>query len=280
MLNKSIGKEQTQWSYFLPLVLMAYRSSVHESTGFTPIPLVLGHKLLFPLDLMYLPPKTNKPTDVNKHVMRKQAFFYRVFDLVGRSTTSPQKWSNAFYNKKVQRPTHREGDYILLHKNVTALGKSAKFFSPWRSSYGSLRSINDVISKIREPSTRTQLIVHYHRMKPYNGQLPRLIGLPERQPVNSKVTTQPPSRPMIHDHCVVMFLPPPVSQPAAITPNTPTSSTHHSTLSSPAVSMTSRLFSSIPPYSSPDSFNVSTMPAESASPTYSYLLATSFISVL
>ena len=36
MLAKCIDEDQTNWSVKLPFVLMTYRSSVHESTGFTP----------------------------------------------------------------------------------------------------------------------------------------------------------------------------------------------------------------------------------------------------
>ena len=66
---------------------MAYRSSVHESTGFTPNFHVLGHELLHPLDLVQPPPETKAPTDMNKHVMQIQAVFHRAFELVRRNTT-------------------------------------------------------------------------------------------------------------------------------------------------------------------------------------------------
>ena len=36
MLSKYISKAQRDWDEYLPLLLLAYRSSVHESTGQTP----------------------------------------------------------------------------------------------------------------------------------------------------------------------------------------------------------------------------------------------------
>ena len=36
MLAKCINEDQSNWSQQLPYVLMAYRSSVHESTKYTP----------------------------------------------------------------------------------------------------------------------------------------------------------------------------------------------------------------------------------------------------
>ena len=43
MLAKCIDGDQTNWSVKLPYVLMAYRSSVYESTHFTPHYLAFGH---------------------------------------------------------------------------------------------------------------------------------------------------------------------------------------------------------------------------------------------
>ena len=35
MLAKCVSEEQSNWSLQLPYAMMAYRSSVHESTGYT-----------------------------------------------------------------------------------------------------------------------------------------------------------------------------------------------------------------------------------------------------
>ena len=64
MLAKCIEEDQTNWSVKLPYVLMAYRSSLHESTGFTPHYLVFGHEISLLLNLMYRPPPSMTATDV------------------------------------------------------------------------------------------------------------------------------------------------------------------------------------------------------------------------
>ena len=47
---------------------MAYRSSVHYSTGFTPHYLVFGHEISLPLDIMYRPPPSTTLIDVHNWV--------------------------------------------------------------------------------------------------------------------------------------------------------------------------------------------------------------------
>ena len=60
MLTESIDEEQTKWSYFFPYVLMAYRPSIHASTGLAPNRVILRHEVLLPPDVMYpLRPRSN-----------------------------------------------------------------------------------------------------------------------------------------------------------------------------------------------------------------------------
>ena len=81
MLAKCIDEDQTNWSVKLPYVLMAYRSSVHESTGFTPHYLVFGHEISLPLDRMYRPPPSATPTDAIIGSRRKKKPSARLMSL-------------------------------------------------------------------------------------------------------------------------------------------------------------------------------------------------------
>ena len=60
MLAKCVNEEQSNWSQQLPYVMMAYRSSVHESTEYKPQFLVFGQELSLPLDCMYPNPQEKK----------------------------------------------------------------------------------------------------------------------------------------------------------------------------------------------------------------------------
>ena len=53
MLAKTIGEgNQQNWDIYLPKALLAYRTSLHEVTGFTPYHLVFGHSPQLPIDVM------------------------------------------------------------------------------------------------------------------------------------------------------------------------------------------------------------------------------------
>ena len=98
-LAKCVNDEPSNWSQQLPCVMMAYRSSVHESTGYTPQFLVFGQELSLSLDCMYPNPQENATTDIREFLLNKQAF-----GLVRRNLNK-KKRRNAIYNKKVHGTT-------------------------------------------------------------------------------------------------------------------------------------------------------------------------------
>ena len=51
MLAMFAGKNRDDWDDLLPAVMMAYRSSVHESTGFSPYRLMFGEEFTLPMDI-------------------------------------------------------------------------------------------------------------------------------------------------------------------------------------------------------------------------------------
>ena len=57
LLALNIGNPTENWDLNLGLVLIAYRSAVQSSTGFTPHFMLFGREMRLPLDVMYRPPE-------------------------------------------------------------------------------------------------------------------------------------------------------------------------------------------------------------------------------
>ena len=51
MLAMFAGENKDDWDDLLPAVMMAYHSSVHESTGFSPYRLMFGEEYTLPMDI-------------------------------------------------------------------------------------------------------------------------------------------------------------------------------------------------------------------------------------
>ena len=56
LLSAFVNAEHTDWDERLPYVMMAYRSSVNETTGYTPNMMMLGRDLTVPLDIQFANP--------------------------------------------------------------------------------------------------------------------------------------------------------------------------------------------------------------------------------
>ena len=53
LIAKWVGQNRQDWDAKLPAVTFAYRTSVHESMGFTPFFLMFGREARLPADLVF-----------------------------------------------------------------------------------------------------------------------------------------------------------------------------------------------------------------------------------
>ena len=58
-LGTFVQDHQKDWDLHLPLLLMSYRSAVHETTKLAPAMLMFGRELRVPLDLLLARPQAD-----------------------------------------------------------------------------------------------------------------------------------------------------------------------------------------------------------------------------
>jgi hypothetical protein len=59
-LQKFVTSHQRDWDARLPIFLLAYRASIHDTTGLTPANLVFGRELHVACDLLFGAPHPDK----------------------------------------------------------------------------------------------------------------------------------------------------------------------------------------------------------------------------
>jgi hypothetical protein len=57
-LRKVVASHQRDWDERVPLFLLAYRASTHDTAGLTPAKLMFGRELRLPCDLLFGVPQT------------------------------------------------------------------------------------------------------------------------------------------------------------------------------------------------------------------------------
>ena len=79
MLSKFVDENQKDWDLYLPLLTMAYYSSVDESTGFSPNEMMLGREALSPLNLVIRQtgPSGNSTTEYTAKLSKQMEWIHQ-----------------------------------------------------------------------------------------------------------------------------------------------------------------------------------------------------------
>ena len=81
MLTMYCTQDQKDWDLYLPQVMMAYRSSVHSSTGQSPNKMVYGREIMLPMAAVIGQPKGENPGTVEDYVKNLQVKLQQVHQL-------------------------------------------------------------------------------------------------------------------------------------------------------------------------------------------------------
>ena len=163
---------QTDWDQFIPTILMAYRSAVHESTGYTPAQLMLGRDPNLPLDLLMERPPDSRSDAVNTTEFAK-ALRERMSDIRSRVASNLKVSAETMKQRKDAKATMaqlKEGDKVWLFNPRRKKGQSPKLASPWEGPYLILKALSAVTYRIRAPGKTSCKVVHFNRLWRMKGQ--------------------------------------------------------------------------------------------------------------
>ena len=96
------------WERHLPLVLYAYRTAPHTSTGVSPFELMFGRQ---PKPFEFPPPQAFEPASYQAHLQAKLA---ALRDLVEANATEAAATQKGSYDRLSQKCVFRHGDPVWL----------------------------------------------------------------------------------------------------------------------------------------------------------------------
>lgn len=204
-LAKYIYQSGGEWDRYLPQVELAYNSSVHSSTGYSPFFLAHGREPHLPVhvSLNWNPAlSASAPSSPGAYAQDLCMRLSHVFsDAIDRSIAAKLRQKGQ-YDKRVSFHPHQEGDLVLLDDPAQRQNKLAP---RWKGPYQILKrfdkedspGVTYEITDPKSPQSR-RWVVHHNRLKSFSG-LPR-------DPVTRPPCPQP-SEPH-SDHSGVDFSPP------------------------------------------------------------------------
>ena len=187
-LSKFVDDNQCDWDTHIPLLLMAYRTAVHETTGCTPAQLMMGRDLRLPIDLLIGRPEDEVPQHTSTYAEELQERLERVHNYARthmklRSDSMKERYDSASNCEQLDI-----GDPVWLHCPQRKKGVSPKLARQWQGPYLVTKRINDMVYRVQlRPQTKPK-VVHRNRLWKYTGPSPPTWLLETRE----KTVDDPP----------------------------------------------------------------------------------------
>ena len=129
-LIASFCHDYKEWDANLPLLTLAYRSTVHEVTGFTPNYIMTGREVLLSLDIMMGVDEDDPKTSVTDYVESLNGRLHDCFTEVQRHMKQQAEGQKRYYNLNTHGNQHKRGDLVYDRETTKKKGVSPS----WRLS--------------------------------------------------------------------------------------------------------------------------------------------------
>ena len=153
MLAKYVAEHQRDWDVHLPMVMMAYRSSVHSSTQYTPHYLLFGHEVRLPLDVMY-GREPHQPEAASEYARNLRSTLEEAHERAREHLKTAQRRQKDYYDRCVAGDEIKVGDHVYLPVPVLQSGQTKKLHSPWHGPHVVVKKISDLTYRIEEVDNR------------------------------------------------------------------------------------------------------------------------------
>ena len=152
LLRSYVTKEE-DWERYLPLVLYAYRTAPHSSTGVSPFMLMFGRK---PKSADFSHSLAFDPSSYQAHLQSKLA---QLHDMVEANTTAAAHSQKTTYDRHTSHRTFKVGDPVWL-----SIPTAGKLEPRWEGEWTVKEVKSDVNVKIGKDGKLK--VVHVNRLQP------------------------------------------------------------------------------------------------------------------
>lgn len=167
ILAKWVSENQRDWDDRLPAVAFAYRTSVQESTGFSPFYLMFGREPTIPADIVYgLPPKDTEYETPVEFVAAQQEKLHDAFTLVREHLNRAAERRKTHYDMRTRPRSFQRGDWVWCLMPRRRIGRSPKWSSFYEGPFLVTTRISDLNLEIQRSRRAKPIIVHVDKLKP------------------------------------------------------------------------------------------------------------------
>ena len=167
MLAKMVGEHHRDWDKHLQKALFAYRTSLHDTTGYSPYLANFGRSPALPVDVMLgrVDVEENNDRTVSQYIKDVQRTLKGAYDTIRINLEVAQKKRKDAYDGQCAGIDFKIGDRVWLFNPAIKTGHTKKRSSLWRGPYTVIDRLSSVNYKFQLIGTTKTQIVHRNRLK-------------------------------------------------------------------------------------------------------------------
>ncbi len=173
MLAKMVRPDQKDWDEYVPLALMAYRSSIHEATGYSPNYLMMGREIDLPINLL-LGPTPDEETGLHgqpvpEYVEALKTRLHRAHEGAREKLQETNERAKKRHDISAKGSLYKQGDVVWVAQKQKRKRRSPKLQERWKGPYLMIQPISELVYKVQDAPGSKCLIMHFNNLKPYHG---------------------------------------------------------------------------------------------------------------
>ncbi len=161
-------QHQDRWDEHLQMVMMAYRSAVHESTGQTPNRVMFGREVTLPLDLA-LGLFHEGTASVTNYAATLSDVMHEVHELVRTRLKVVMRRQKRYYDRNAKEAAFSVGDVVMITAEARKKGVCQKLRPRWEGPFLITQKLSDVNVRVQQGPHRKAFVVHVNRLKKFLG---------------------------------------------------------------------------------------------------------------
>ena len=149
MLAKTVSENQQDWDRYIPKLLLAYRTAIHEKY-YTPFHVMFGRSPVLPVEIMIGVASSQKQSTVPEFVRSLNHSLKTVYSHVRGSIKTAHQCNKARYDQLATITAFTIGDQVWLYNPAVKTGRTKKLASLWRGPYTIIDKLSPVNYRIQQ----------------------------------------------------------------------------------------------------------------------------------
>ena len=168
MIRSYIGGQQETWDQHLSSLTAAYRSTLHESTGFSPNLMMLGREVRLPREIHVSTTRDENPPGSFCSELRESLF--KAHQVARKHLKQANQKRTRLYDDKVHSHVYQPGDLVWVLRENRKEGVAPKLQPCFEGPFLVLKKLNELDYLIQLDQKGSTRVMHHDKFKPYLGK--------------------------------------------------------------------------------------------------------------